>query len=360
MNSWNSTGAQAYLDYSEKDGAQSDVRKFVLKDFDFSPSDEVLDVGCGPGTACGEIATRVKSVTGIDLSPGMISVANRKHAATNVDFVVADAHYFGQGWKEKFDKIICICVLHWCKDQQRVLQNIFSCLKPGGRFLLWFNLQSQLLSKSCKYGETADTWLRDHPKWGLYLTPNLCKLLKEKILSTPLQIAMNAWDVIGAQAYLDISEDGGIQSDVRNLVFKDFDFNPSDEVLDVGCGPGTACGEIATRVKSVTGFDLSPGMISVANRKHAAPNVDFVVADAHYFGQGCEEKFDKIICLCVLHWCRDQKRVLQNIFRCLKPGGRFLLWFPLQSQLVSKRCKYGETGDTWLRAHQKWGPYLTV
>ncbi|XP_072169558.1 uncharacterized protein [Diadema setosum] len=170
---------------------------------------------------------------------------------------------------------------------------------------------------------------------------------------------MNAWDAIGAQTYLDISEDGGIQSDVRKLVFKDFDFTPSDEVLDVGCGPGTACGEIATRVKSVTGFDLSPGMISVANQKHAAPNVDFVVADAHSFGQGCEEKFDKIICLCVLHWCRDQKRVLQNIFRCLKPGGRFLLWFPLQSQLVSKRCKYGETGDTWLRAHQKLGPYLT-
>ncbi|XP_072169560.1 juvenile hormone acid O-methyltransferase-like [Diadema setosum] len=170
---------------------------------------------------------------------------------------------------------------------------------------------------------------------------------------------MNAWDVIGAQAYLHISEDGGIQSNVRKIVCKDFDFSPIDEVLDVGCWPGTACGEIAPRVKSVTGIDQSPGMISVANQKYAASNVDFVVADAHSFGQGWEEKLDKIICLCVLHWCGDQKRVLQNVFRCLKPGGHFLLRFNLQSQLLSKRCKYGETGDTWLRAHPKWGPYLT-
>ncbi|XP_072169557.1 uncharacterized protein [Diadema setosum] len=169
MNSWDDAGARTYLDISEESGAQGDIRKLVLKDFDFSPSDEVLDVGCGPGKACGDIAPRVKSVTGIDLSPGMISVANQKHAAPNVDFVVADAHSFGQGWEEKFDKIICLCVLHWCKDQQRVLQNVFRCLKPGGRFLLWFNLQCQLLSKKCKYGETANTWLRAHPKWGPYL-----------------------------------------------------------------------------------------------------------------------------------------------------------------------------------------------
>ncbi|XP_071493187.1 uncharacterized protein [Diadema antillarum] len=169
MNSWDSTGGQAYLDNSEKGGAQSDIRKFVLKDFDFSLSDEVLDVGCGPGTACGEIASRVKSVTGIDLSPGMISVANQKHTVPNVDFVIADAHSFGQGWEEKFDKIISLCMLHWCGDQRKVLQNIFRCLKPGGRFLLWCDLQS-LLGKRCKYGETADTWLRGHPKWGPYLT----------------------------------------------------------------------------------------------------------------------------------------------------------------------------------------------
>ncbi|XP_071500858.1 uncharacterized protein [Diadema antillarum] len=170
---------------------------------------------------------------------------------------------------------------------------------------------------------------------------------------------MNSWDAAGAHTYLEASENGGLQSDMRKHVFKDFDFSHSDEVLEVGCGTGTACGEIATRVKSVTGIDLSPGMISVANQKHAAPNVDFVVADAHSFGQGWEEKFDKIICLCVLHWCKDQQRVLQNVFRCLKPGGRFLLWFNLQSQIASKSCKYGETGDTWLRAHPKWGPYLT-
>ncbi|XP_071493230.1 uncharacterized protein [Diadema antillarum] len=170
---------------------------------------------------------------------------------------------------------------------------------------------------------------------------------------------MNSWDAASARTYLEASENGGLQSDIRKLVLKDFDFSCSDEVLDVGCGPGMACGEIATRVKSVTGIDLSPGMISVANQKHAATNVDFVVADAHSFGQGWEENFDKIICLSVLHWCEDQKRVLQNIFRCLKPGGRFLLHFGLQSQLASKRCKYGETADTWLRAHPKWGPYLT-
>ncbi|XP_072169561.1 uncharacterized protein [Diadema setosum] len=179
MNSWDAASAQTYLESSENGGPQSGVRKLVLKDFDFSPSDEVLDVGCGPGTACREIATRVKSVTGIDLSPGMISVAIQKHAAPNVDFVVADAHSFGQGWEEKFDKIISLCVLHWCEDQQKVLQNIFRCLKPGGRFLLWFALQSQLVNQirtltghlRCIPDDLKDECVDDIYNWLVDVTP---------------------------------------------------------------------------------------------------------------------------------------------------------------------------------------------
>ncbi|XP_071486951.1 uncharacterized protein [Diadema antillarum] len=138
----------------------------------FSLNDEVLDVGCGPGVFCREVAPKVKSVTGLDAWPEMIELARKNSSASNIDFVVGDAHTFGSsfpGWAGRFDKITSLFVLQWCRNQKLVLENIIQCLKPGGALLLGVNLQSQLFSNRCSYGETCDSWLRSHPKWGPYL-----------------------------------------------------------------------------------------------------------------------------------------------------------------------------------------------
>jgi SAM-dependent methyltransferase len=59
---------------------------------------------------------------------------------------------------------------------------------------------------------------------------------------------------------------------------------PTEHVLDIGCGTGTSTLEIAAAVGpsgSVTGADISPTMIEAARaRALTHPNVSFVIADA--------------------------------------------------------------------------------
>ena len=102
----------------------------------------------------------------------MIEFARRENSAPNIQYFEDDAQTFGDhhsDWSEKFNKILCLTVLHWCKDDERALKNIFHCLKPGGTFILGFSLKTQLCGKTSCYGETGDMWVRNHPRWGLFL-----------------------------------------------------------------------------------------------------------------------------------------------------------------------------------------------
>ncbi|MDA0142591.1 class I SAM-dependent methyltransferase, partial [Solirubrobacter deserti] len=51
--------------------------------------DRVVDVGCGPGTLAAAAAAKGADVTGVDLAPGMIAEARRRHP--DLSFVEADA-----------------------------------------------------------------------------------------------------------------------------------------------------------------------------------------------------------------------------------------------------------------------------
>lgn len=72
---------------------------------------DVLDVGCGAGGHAISIASRTKTVTGLDLSPQMIESANRMATelhVENVRFDLADWHEFNiekEGFVKKFDLV---------------------------------------------------------------------------------------------------------------------------------------------------------------------------------------------------------------------------------------------------------------
>lgn len=103
-----------------------------------------------------------------------------------------------------------------------------------------------------------------------------------------------------------------------------------DEVLDVGCGEGRITAEIALKVKRghVTGIDSSEPMIKLAKRKfpdNEYSNLSFEVCDAReiYFN----EQFSVVFSNAALHWVDDHTKVLNGIYKSLKPGGRILLQF---------------------------------
>jgi 2-polyprenyl-3-methyl-5-hydroxy-6-metoxy-1,4-benzoquinol methylase len=97
----------------------------------------ILDVGCGTGSLSVILAELGYQVTGIDLSPAMIALAQEKAAAHGhaITFQVMDAA-FPQFACQQFDVIICRHLLWALPEPEQVLQRWAELLKQPGRFFL--------------------------------------------------------------------------------------------------------------------------------------------------------------------------------------------------------------------------------
>jgi 2-polyprenyl-3-methyl-5-hydroxy-6-metoxy-1,4-benzoquinol methylase len=97
----------------------------------------VLDIGCGTGSLSVVLAELGYTVTGIDLSPAMISLAQAKATAHGhqIKFEVMDAAFpqFA-GWQ--FDVIVCRHLLWALPEPEQVLQRWVKLLKQNGRLFL--------------------------------------------------------------------------------------------------------------------------------------------------------------------------------------------------------------------------------
>ena len=97
----------------------------------------VLDIGCGTGSLSVVLAGLGHKVTGIDLSPKMISLARAKATRHRyqIEFQVMDAA-FPQLPRNQFDAIICRHLLWALSEPEQILQRWTEFLKPKGRLLL--------------------------------------------------------------------------------------------------------------------------------------------------------------------------------------------------------------------------------
>ena len=99
----------------------------------------VLEVGCGPGFISLEIARAGHSVTGIDLSPECIRVANEFAAKDpliaergTLEYVTGDFLTDKHLLAASFDAVVFVGALHHFKDQEKVMQRVHDFLIPGG------------------------------------------------------------------------------------------------------------------------------------------------------------------------------------------------------------------------------------
>jgi demethylmenaquinone methyltransferase/2-methoxy-6-polyprenyl-1,4-benzoquinol methylase len=102
---------------------------------------------------------------------------------------------------------------------------------------------------------------------------------------------------------------------------------PQHRVLDLACGTGDITFLLAERVTDgqVIGVDITPGMIEIARRK-LRPNeakIRFEVADIMHLNFP-ECFFDRITVGYGVRNAPDIAELFSEIFRLLKPGGRFL------------------------------------
>jgi len=97
-------------------------------------------------------------------------------------------------------------------------------------------------------------------------------------------------------------------------------------VLDVGSGTGILVGPLLSRVGahgSVVALDVAPRMIEVSRRKHAAPNLEFRVADFLTMSGG--KKADLVVAYSSFPHFADHDAFMRAATSNLAEGGRLLI-----------------------------------
>lgn len=98
---------------------------------------------------------------------------------------------------------------------------------------------------------------------------------------------------------------------------------PNESILDIGCGTGDLAKELSDQGMNVIGIDNSEAMIQQAKTKY--PTMSFQVEDVTMLPY--DQEFDAVFSNAVLHWVKNPEKALENIYRSLKKGGRFVAEF---------------------------------
>ena len=110
------------------------------------------------------------------------------------------------------------------------------------------------------------------------------------------------------------------------------DPQPTDIILDLGCGDGLLTARIKDHCAHVTGFDSSANMIESARKAHGSTSkLSWYVQDCRNL-EDCLElqsaKYSKVFSNAALHWIlRDPSSrlsVFRAAFRALEPGGQLV------------------------------------
>ena len=134
-----------------------------------------------------------------------------------------------------------------------------------------------------------------------------------------------------------------------------------ETVLDIGSGGGIDCFAAARRVGpsgKVIGLDMTDMMLEIARRNaplvagnlgYASSNVEFRkgMADAMPIE---DSTVDVVISNCVINLAPDKRNVFREMYRVLRPGGRFTISDIVADQLVPQYLMHDK---------EKWGDCLS-
>ncbi|HSN55407.1 MAG TPA: class I SAM-dependent methyltransferase, partial [Candidatus Sulfomarinibacteraceae bacterium] len=101
----------------------------------------VLDIGCSTGILTRHYANFFGEVVGVDIDDGAVEWAQVNRTADNIEYRVGDSLElpFADG---EFDLVTCTHIYEHVPDPQRMLDEIFRVLRPGG--LCYFAAENRL------------------------------------------------------------------------------------------------------------------------------------------------------------------------------------------------------------------------
>lgn len=153
--------------YKQKATLQHTLGLMVIKLHKYSSEKRILDVGCGAGVLTRDLAVhfnKCREVIGIDTSDSMIETAKKEKTdkVTILKHDITDAGITSLGL---FELIFSFNTLHWVKDQEGALKNIYSLLTFGGT--LRAQLFPPLAGQKILIGNIEK--LKKIEKWNVYL-----------------------------------------------------------------------------------------------------------------------------------------------------------------------------------------------
>jgi ubiquinone/menaquinone biosynthesis C-methylase UbiE len=104
--------------------------------FKFSMGQTALEIGCGTGKATEHLAARGLTVTGIDIAPDLLAVANAKLKSWKVNLLQSSFEEF-RAPNASFDYIMAAAAFHWIDPAIAFEKTHLLLKKNGAVILIW-------------------------------------------------------------------------------------------------------------------------------------------------------------------------------------------------------------------------------
>jgi len=119
-----------------------------------------------------------------------------------------------------------------------------------------------------------------------------------------------------------------MQREIGHTFIDIIPFLGNERVLDIGCGDGFNTNYLLGKLPKgeIIGIDISDSMLESA-KEFIQPQLSFLKSDAQNFN--FDEPFDIIVSMLAIHWISNKQKMLENVAKSLKLGGKFYFLFTL-------------------------------
>ena len=142
------------------------------------------------------------------------------------------------------------------------------------------------------------------------------------------------------------SSDGKFVEGMYDVLVEEIEKSESGKILDVGCGNGNLFTLLPENKYELYGVDFSQNMIIEAKSK--CKNATFSVADAEMLPFD-DDSFDIVVCNASFHHYIHPDRVLEEMHRVLKDGGKLLIGDPYIPTgirgVMNMMLRFSDSGD---------------